>query len=193
MRKNGFRLSSMLSLTVALCAFGSLARAQEPASDYTPTSAPPLATTTTPTETATPAAGAPVGEVERPQTTMDRVDQDRWTFPNRPLVITGSAVLVSAYVPAVIAGAVSDDISNKAYYPVAGPWMEIAQESNTETWTALLAIDGVFQGLGALALVSGFVIPERKTRNWYLIGDNRLMVTPRMTHRSVGVGAFARF
>jgi hypothetical protein len=132
-------------------------------------------------------------EVEPTKTTMDRVDQDRWTFPNRPLVITGTAVLVSSYVPAVIAGAVSDDISKKAYYPVAGPWMEIAQESNSETWTALLAIDGVFQGLGALALVSGFVIPERKTRNWYLIGSNDVMITPRLSQRSVGLGAFARF
>jgi hypothetical protein len=135
----------------------------------------------------------PAPEVTPSETTMDRVDRDRWDFPNRPLVITGSAVLFSAYVPAVIAAAVSDDISNKGYYPVAGPWMEIAQESNTETWTALLAIDGVFQGLGALALVSGFMIPERKTSNWYLLGKNDVFVSPHVAKNGVGIGAFGRF
>jgi hypothetical protein len=178
-------------LTVALSWAASSADAQEPLEEL---AAPGLGPATMPENTnEPPSVVAPPPEEPDSSMTMNRVDRDRWSFPNRPLVITGSSVLVAAYVPAVIASAVSDEISNKGYYPVAGPWMEIAQESNTTTSTTLLAIDGVLQGLGALALVSGFVIPERKTRNWYLIGNNSLVVTPHLARNSAGIGAFGRF
>jgi hypothetical protein len=195
MRKYGFRMSAVSCLTVALGMVGSQAQAQSPQGDLTGTSS---TTTTDPYPTSAPEAVqpapvAPDAEVGSMTTTADRVDQDRWKFPNRPLIITGSTVLAASYAPVAIAGALSDELSKKVYYPVAGPWMEIAQESNSNTDTALLAIDGVLQGLGALALVSGFVIPERKTQSWYLIGNAPVALMPTLSPRNIGLGAFARF
>jgi len=55
----------------------------------------------------------------------------------------------------------------------------------------------VFQGLGALGVLSSFFVPERRTRNWYLIGGGRrhaqYSISPNMAKGSYGLGASGRF
>jgi len=114
------------------------------------------------------------------------------TWPNRKLLTTGATVLTLSYLPAVIAAATADDTSDNLYIPVAGPWIEMSKPNNGGN-TALLAIDGVFQGLGALALLGGLVLPEKKTKDWYLIGSRDLHVQPNAGRASLGLTAAGRF
>jgi len=119
--------------------------------------------------------------------------EERKSWPNRSMLSTGATVLTLSYIPAVIAAAAAKDTSNDLYIPVAGPWLEIANQPNNNTNTALLAIDGVFQGLGALTMLGGLLIPERNTENWYLIGNNRFNVLPAGGRASLGLRAAGRF
>lgn len=113
-------------------------------------------------------------------------------LPNRPLLATGSVLFVGSYIPAVIGAAVSDRRGDeKMYIPVAGPWLALARgESESAGYKTLMVLDGAVQGLGALALVSSMFIPERKTKNWYLIGSNRKF---QLTTHGMGMGAVGRF
>jgi len=109
------------------------------------------------------------------------------------MLSTGATVLVLSYVPAAIAAATADDTSDDLYIPVAGPWLEIANHPNDTLSTTLLAIDGAFQGLGSLAMLAGLIIPERKSENWYLIGNNKLHMMPSGGRASVGMRAAGTF
>lgn len=123
-------------------------------------------------------------------------DITRKTIPNRPLLTTGSVLLVGSYVPAVIGAAVSGrQGDDKLYIPVAGPWMAMNEgHSETGGQKALLAIDGVFQGLGALSMLSSLFIPERTTRHWHLLGQGeRLQVGPQHLRAGFGLGARGTF
>ncbi len=89
----------------------------------------------------------------------------------------------------------------KLVYPVAGPWMDLANRdcvnnncSNEDLNKALLIADGVVQGIGALGVLMSFVLPEKTTRRWYLIGQDGTHVTPmKMGYAGFGLGAVGRF
>jgi hypothetical protein len=118
------------------------------------------------------------------------------TFPNRPLLITGSVLLVGAYAPAVVGAAVSDrNGDDKMYIPVAGPWLTLTQgEDEKGGYKALLVADGAVQGLGALMMLAGLVIPETRTKNWLLIGQrDSFQIGPTNMRAGFGLGASGRF
>ncbi|HET9959704.1 MAG TPA: hypothetical protein VFQ61_34665 [Polyangiaceae bacterium] len=125
----------------------------------------------------------------------------RKTFPNRPLLVTSFVLLGGTYAASAIVGKLSDrDADKKLYYPVVGPWLDLnhrgcdveACSSNTRD-RVLLAADGVLQGIGAFGILLSMVVPEKTTRNWYLIGNNSFTLAPQLgTGRSglVAVGSF---
>ncbi len=132
---------------------------------------------------------------------LPAADTVRWV--NRPLLITSSVLLVATYVPAAVIGYTSDRPSdqNNLYYPVVGPWMDLANR-NCDTRPcgrdgvakALLVLDGIGQGLGALGVITSFFLPDKVTHNWYLIGNNNVHVAP--THvgaTGYGIGAAGVF
>jgi hypothetical protein len=91
-------------------------------------------------------------------------------MPHPVILTVGSIMLVGAYIPSAIVAATSGfhDPDEKLYWPVAGPWIDLAERGgcpegrscNTETWNKVLLIgDGILQGVGALAVVSSFFIP----------------------------------
>jgi hypothetical protein len=101
-------------------------------------------------------------------------EQTTYHPPNRALIVGGLVSFVGAYVPSVLVAASNNNsYDHKLYIPVAGPWMDLAQRPGAcngfaqptcgrETaFNALLIINGAFQGLGALATVLGFVVPEK--------------------------------
>jgi hypothetical protein len=194
-------------LVGASLGLGATAHADEGARAAPPA---PINTQTAPQEPApaTPdpnSAASPAAQVERPsvaelnpQTSVAvppeptfRAETRRLTWPNVPLLATGATVFGASYLPAVVGAAVTDR-NDKLYVPVAGPWLTLGRGPEQKAGhKALLAVDGVTQGLGALMLVSSFLVPERVTEHWYLIG--RLQVVPGKVGKGFGLAARARF
>jgi hypothetical protein len=91
--------------------------------------------------------------------------------PNRALIGTGIVTFGLSYIPAVIVAAESSlPADHHLYVPVVGPWLNLGDRPScgagriacdTETTNkVLIAADGVFQGLGVITLVAGFLSPE---------------------------------
>lgn len=118
------------------------------------------------------------------------------SWVNRPLLITSTLVLVGSYVPAAIIAFTSDRPSDQTnlYYPVVGPWLDLANRDCSNRpcpdgdalGKVLLIADGIGQGLGALGVVTSFFLPNKVTRNWYLIGGDKFHAAP--TH--IGTGGY---
>jgi hypothetical protein len=58
---------------------------------------------------------------------------------------------------------------------------------------ALLIIDGSIQGLGALAVVTSFLLPEKVGRHFLIIGGDELHASPTMVGSGYGLAAGGRF
>ncbi len=96
-----------------------------------------------------------------------------YTGPNRARIGTGLVTFALSYVPSVIVASESPQpADNHLYIPVAGPWMDLAQRPDcntsgircdTETTNkVLLAVDGVFQGLGVITTLAGLLSTEHE-------------------------------
>lgn len=179
--------SIKLSVTVAaslatLCIAGS-AFADPPVDTSTTTST----TTTTapapqPVMTAPPPAVVPNADGSMPAststTTTTSADTERTTAPAAPdqviyqkhtpskaWLITGGALLAGTYVTTAAVAAGNGSIGDKdLYIPIAGPWIDLASRSwsNTRTTdTVLIMGSGILQGVGAGMAVASFFIPEK--------------------------------
>ena len=94
------------------------------------------------------------------------------TGPSMMMVGSGVAIFGLSYAPAFIVGLTSGlDADHTLLVPLAGPWIDFAQRPgcgggsrcNTEnTNKVLLATDGVFQALGALTVIGGFLTPAHQ-------------------------------
>jgi hypothetical protein len=125
------------------------------------------------------------------------------TWVNRPLMITGALVLVGSYIPSAIVAFTSDRPSDQKnlYYPIVGPWMDLADRdcsnrpcpSGDALGKVLLIGAGVGQGLGALGIVTSFFLPNKVTRNWYLVGNERTNFTPSRVGTGYGLSASGKF
>ncbi len=142
----------------------------------------------------------PAFTISDPNEPMIDAKTTRTRRPNLPLLGTGSLLFIGSYIP-TIAYQGAKDRDSDLYIPIAGPWMDLADGHQSTAAKTLLSLSGVAQGLGALAIVSSFFVPERKTRNWSLIGirrarENRratVAFAPRMGPYHYGVGALGRF
>ncbi|WP_394836415.1 hypothetical protein LVJ94_05860 [Pendulispora rubella] len=79
-----------------------------------------------------------------------------------------------AYAPAAIVGSTSDHPGDRnLLIPLAGPWIDLAdrgpcggsgqRDCGGDTGNrVLIAVDGVFQALGALQLLGAFIWPETR-------------------------------
>lgn len=196
----------------ALCAtVGLSARAQstEASDPVAAPAAPPTVPDTNPVRTSggtadvtTPTAAG----TDLPATTVSPDADQRpvvveHTWPNRPLLVTGLVVLGGTYGASVIVGAASNRESDeKLFIPVVGPWLDLkdrdcdAEPCDRETMNKTLLIgSGALQGLGALSVLLSLVIPESKEKPWYLIGGEKLSVTPQLGATTTGVTALGRF
>lgn len=124
--------------------------------------------------------------------------------PNRPLLITGSAIFLGSYAATAIQGAVSPlDADRKNLIPLVGPWINMSERpcnlsddcSTKENVNNVLLIgSGVAQGAGiAIALLS-LVVPETKERSSVTAKVEPPKPTFRVTPAKMGqdgAGAFA--
>lgn len=142
---------------------------------------------------ATPVVAAPARET-----------RDEYSGPNRRLIGAGLITFGLSYIPAVIVAGTSDlSADHHLYVPLAGPWLDLGNRPgcgagqigcDTETtYKVLLVVDGVFQGLGALTTVAGFLSPEHHE---ILTADSEkptLHVAPASVASGYGLAAFGRF
>lgn len=138
------------------------------------------------------ASGASAG----PNAPTDLPAPSTRSWVNRPLLITSTLVLVGSYVPATVVAFTSDRPSDQTnlYYPVVGPWLDLANRDCSNRpcpdgdalGKVLLIADGIGQGLGALGVVTSFFLPNKVTRNWYLVGGEKFHAAP--TH--IGTGGY---
>ena len=110
-------------------------------------------------------------------------------LPNRVLFRGGLTIFAVGYVPALGVALFSDHKGDSnLFIPVAGPWIDLGTRScsgnvtltidgpidvgtgqrcgTTGTDRAALIIDGIVQGVGAVAFVSSFFIPDRRLAPW---------------------------
>jgi hypothetical protein len=94
--------------------------------------------------------------------------------PNRALLGTGLVSFGLSYIPSVVVAAVSSQSADHhLYVPVVGPWLDLGNRpdcgvantacDNETSNKVLLAVDGVFQGVGVVAIVAGLLTPEHET------------------------------
>jgi hypothetical protein len=70
----------------------------------------------------------------------------------------------------------------------------VSRPCNNETGNkALLILDGVGQGLGALSILTSLFIPEKSTSHWLLLGNEKFTTGPTMVGTGYGLGAVGRF
>jgi hypothetical protein len=104
-------------------------------------------------------------------TTPRPVVESSSSGPNAYLFRSGLFTLGVAYIPALVVALESDrSADNRLYAPIVGPWLDLGSrgdecsggECGNETVNkVLLVTDGVFQGLGALQILSSFIFPSR--------------------------------
>jgi hypothetical protein len=124
---------------------------------------------------AAPASGqTPVAEVVEPATVAPAPVEETTTpyaGPNGAVIAAGALIFIGAYAPAVAIGAGSGQpIDHRLYIPVAGPWIDLHERHLCEAGNlncdkeiankVLLAADGIFQGIGVITALAGFLITE---------------------------------
>jgi hypothetical protein len=199
-RKEHIMRSFVSAATLGSCIlFAGVAAAQsEPPAALAPPSAATVAVT--PGAPVTTAVIVPSTE----QTSLDLPAPDTSTSPvNRPLLVTSLVLLGGTYGASAIVGGTSrrDADKNNLFYPVVGPWMDYANRGCNDTTPcnnesgskALLILDGVGQGLGAIGIVASLFIPERATHHWYIIGGSGFHAMPSTLGTGYGLTAFGEF
>jgi hypothetical protein len=185
-----FNLSKLAAAsTLVVISWASIAGAQQEPGTNAPTPLPA-------NESVSATSGAPI--LREP--VIDASTQ-RSSLPNTPLLVTGTVVLGATYGASAVAAGLSDRDSDKElYYPVVGPWMSLSERDcdlepcNRKTLgTVLLVGSGVLQGAGALSMLLSMVIPRTTTREWYLIGNEDLVVAPLVGAGEFGATAVGRF
>ena len=93
---------------------------------------------------------------------------ERGYRPNKPLIFSGFVTFGIPYVISVGVAATSARVEDRALYiPLVGPWIDLATRggcpplapncSGEATAKAGLIVDGIFQGIGVIAMASGFL------------------------------------
>lgn len=121
------------------------------------------------------------------------------TEPNMPMIGTGVVTFAIPYTVSVVVGVTSRvDADRYLFIPIAGPWIDFARRPGCSAYadcggeTAAkvgLGFDGVFQAIGAIAIVSGFVW----RRNVVVKERLSFVVAPYAGPLSNGVVAMGRF
>ncbi|MFT3924889.1 MAG: hypothetical protein QM778_20305 [Myxococcales bacterium] len=112
---------------------------------------------------------------------------------NRPLMVTGGAMLATGYIPAAVtAMANSKGTSGWLGVPVVGPWIDWGPHTSAGNKVLLFA-SGTLQTLGLAGIVTSFFIPESKTKKMPLMTKRKVHVSPvagRGVYSLSAVGTF---
>jgi hypothetical protein len=195
------RISVSAFTLIGCLTTGGMAAAQQDPSAPVPAPPPPATTEPAPLTTSTSSTGGAEASSDLPAPEAQTTTK---SYINRPLLATSLVFLGGTYLTSAIDGAVSgrDADRSNLFFPIVGPWMDYANRdcgvankcnANEGGYQALLVLDGIGQGLGALGIITSFFIPEKKTRNWYFIGDSRFHAAPSAIGTGYGLGAAGAF
>jgi hypothetical protein len=117
--------------------------------------------------------------------------------PNTGLITSGVLMFGIPYGISVAAAATSErSADSRLFLPVVGPWMDLAARGNDvglrsgDTGNKVLLIaDGIFQGLGVLQIIGGFVFPTTRV----VTQSATIQVAPTVGSSLVGIGAVGQF
>jgi hypothetical protein len=157
---------------------------------------PPVQTTTVPVGT----TRITQAEMLPPSTTpptRETVTVKQSFRPNRPLLITGSALFVGSYATtaALTAADLYDGAGDRSMYiPVVGPWMHLASFSDSGWDQALVIGSGIAQGAGVGLAIASLFIPEKVDAATIQAGNVKVNLTATSMGRgSGGIGAVGSF
>jgi hypothetical protein len=185
---------SMVGGVLSGAVLSALTYAGAASADTTVVEQPAPAPAASSTVVATPAVAAPVGE-----------SRDAYTGPNRRLIGSGLITFGLSYIPAlVVAGTSDQSADHHLYVPIVGPWLDLGDRPgcgpgqiscDAETTNrVLLVFDGIFQGIGAVTTVAGFLSPERHEVVSTADSDKpTLHLAPANVASGYGVTAFGSF
>lgn len=129
--------------------------------------------------------------------------------PDTLMLGSGLVIFGASYVPAATVGLTSGRAADeRMIVPVAGPWLAMfdrggcggttGRSCDTETtYKVLIAVDGVFQAIGALDVAGSFfrhepVTPRRRSAS-HKIFDPRVAFAPTTVGSGYGLGAVGAF
>jgi hypothetical protein len=126
------------------------------------------------------------------------------TGPSWAMVTSGVVVFGLAYVPAaVVAGSSNLSADHNLYVPLAGPWMDLVQRpgcsngdcTGENTAKVGLVIDGIFQGVGALTTIGGFLTAAHSTTTVQRAADlkPKVRLAPAQVASGYGMVAVGSF
>jgi hypothetical protein len=148
---------------------------------------------------ATPPPPPPPSSVTTQETTSQA------TGPSMAMVGSGIVIFGLSYVPAVVVGSTSGLGADRSLLvPLAGPWIDLTQRPgcpaqgscNGETTNkVLIAVDGVFQAIGAITIVGGFLTTAHETKTVQQSADlsPTLKVSPAQMGSGYGLLAIGTF
>ena len=119
-------------------------------------------------------APAPVATTQTTSAPVEREERVSGYAPNRFLLTSGLIVFGIPYTASVVSAATSGlDADHHLFVPLVGPWVDLANRpncppgsnacDNETTNKVLLGVDGVFQAIGTIEVVSAFLSPEHKS------------------------------
>jgi hypothetical protein len=120
--------------------------------------------------------------------------------PNLDLVFSGIFTLGIPYIVSAIVATESVRAGDQVLYaPIAGPWLDLASRQGCPDGScdgetlrgALLVVDGVLQGAGALEIAAGFLFPVPHSVNTGSLIP--LRIVPRMARTGAGLSAVGVF
>jgi hypothetical protein len=128
-----------------------------------------------------------------PMMTTEQPAEREVIRPNRPLLITGAAVIAASYIPPVVVAATSEHKGDEfLYIPIAGPWIDLGDRGGCVpnsceregVYKGLLVATGLAHLLGTGLIVSSLIVPEEHTRRTAPAAASKPMVLPTQMGKS---------
>ena len=119
--------------------------------------------------------------------------------PNSALIGAGLFVLAASYMPAIAVAESSDSkVDQHLYVPVAGPWLDLVRRPTCNAADcgaefgnrALIATDGLLQGLGAFMTLVGLLTLDEEDAAAPTIAKNRDTTTVHVSPAQLGSGGY---
>ena len=160
--------------------------------------APPLLSTAT-SQPST--AAAPRSSWPAPAAAVSPLAEDGATTPNPngALIGAGLFVLAASYMPAIaVAESSGAKVDEHLYVPVAGPWLDLVRRPTCNATDcgaefgnrALIATDGLLQGLGAFMTLVGLLTLDDEDGASPPIAKNRDHTTVHVSPSQLGSSAY---